>query len=732
MIDILKQELDKRGVFTTPIPKFLTELTKTIANPAIPDKMKLTIAISEVILFCSQFRRNILHPNNSLIPINAISFAISASGTGKDSSVSSIRKTFDDAYEKINEIRNQKAINDAIEKASKDKKANSFDPKVYLGYYKEPLPLFAALSTNEGFIAHLNKLDSDGIGSGYIFSGEFGSDLLTSSTIVPNIQLLSELYDEGKKEVKIIKDNERQSKPIKNLPVSALFMGSQINILFDDTIKNKFKTEFSSKLARRSFFNYNPTLPKLPSFENLSEFLDFEKTLNSQALNTMKSYREAFLNVANTQLGKLGIPIPVSKEANELMTIYKRYNIEQAEKVKNIYPITKIVLNHLYWKALKLSGAFAILRDNSEITEQDYKEAIAFTELLSKDMMEFEIELVKEPYELFSSYVNTALEDNKCFVSLHSLKKLGYITGSTNLTAKIKELAHLCSSYDANGIYKASDRGIEFTKLVTSDIIGISYIKCKGSKEERKQHCASGYIYMETNFSELAEFLKMDIAYTPFNFKNGVRGKENVEGSIKWLALDIDKSDFTDTQMHEILKEFNHHIVRTSDNSNAHKFRVLLELDVPVDLDDISYKKFTLSIAEYLGLDIDPLPKSQIFFSYSGRKVLSITDKNCIEVKPHLINTYENSKKVELNTLSKEQKSALLNDKLTTFRYAFEARQGEGSVSLIRAAKHARDLGMSKDEVLGLMIEINNYWDYPMDTTRFQRDILNQIKRWEF
>ena len=75
---------------------------------------------------------------------------------------------------------------------------------------------------------------------------------------VPNTEFqnnsIIELINERSKEVKIIKARENQSKEVKNLPVSALFMGSQDNLLYDDAIKRKFKTEFTTKLARRSFF----------------------------------------------------------------------------------------------------------------------------------------------------------------------------------------------------------------------------------------------------------------------------------------------------------------------------------------------------------------------------------------------------------------------------------------------------------------------------------------------
>ena len=72
----------------------------------------------------------------------------------------------------------------------------------------------------------------------------------------------------------------------------------------------------------------------------------------------------------------------------------------------------------------------------------------------------------------------------------------------------------------------------------------------------------------------------------------------------------------------------------------------------------------------------------------------------------------------------------MLSSPFDTFRYAFEASQGEGSISLIRAAKHAKDLGMDKEGILNLMEEINSYWDEPMERHRFENTVLNQIRNW--
>lgn len=739
-IENLKNELDKYDVFNTKLPTYMTELANTIPNTDLPYKMKLTVAISYLILYMSEFRRNILISNGSLIPINAISFILAVSGAGKDSAINLMKRNFSKGYKEIDKIRNNLAITKAIEiaKANKSNKLSKREsPDTYLKYYEEPMPLFTAPSTNEGYIQYLNTLDNDRLGSGLIYSGEFATELSSpSQNLVLNFQLLSELYDEGKKEVKVIKDKERQSKEIKNLPVSGLFVSSPDNIIFNETNKKKFRIEFTSKLARRSFFNYNKEddTEKIV-YNEVKDMIEDQIAKQNASLNLRNKYNDIFYSVALYQLSKNNVPLKVSEETDYLMTLYRLYNKENSDKVDTRYPISKLVLAHLYWKALKLSGAIAMLKEKDVIDVEDYVEAIRFVELLNLDMTEFEKDLNKQPYELFKNYANKLPldKDNSCYVSIHELAKNNFLTASGNITTKIKDFVAFVSSCDLENVYTAEEKGITFTKIIKSPTMGISFKECSGDKDTRAKNSSNGFSYSEITFKDLADMLKGDYAYSPFKFINGIRTKTNVEGSIKWIALDVDKSIFTDKQMHEILKEFNHHIVRTSDKSNAYKFRVLLELDSYVKLDDIQYKSFISSISEYLSIDADILPRSQIYFSYKDRDILSVTNQEPLEVRDHLINAYEkNYERVNISAYSTSQKQALLQDLQGTFNYAFEAKDGEGSVSLIRAARHAKDLGMSKDEVLNLMEEINSYWSIPMDRKRFENTILNQIKNWEF
>ena len=51
MYELLRAELEKKDIFSGKMPKYLTDLAKSIPNTRVTEKMKLTIAVSEFICF---------------------------------------------------------------------------------------------------------------------------------------------------------------------------------------------------------------------------------------------------------------------------------------------------------------------------------------------------------------------------------------------------------------------------------------------------------------------------------------------------------------------------------------------------------------------------------------------------------------------------------------------------------------------------------------------------------
>lgn len=729
MLEMLEKSLRDKGVFSGAIPNVLANIMKAIPSQIVPEKMKATIAVTEMMLYASHFKRHIYLWNKSKIPINAISIVLAKSGLGKDSSVNAVRKCFSSGYEIINKKRKDNAKSRAIRLASDDGVENPNDFNTYKKYYREPNPLFLAPSTVEGFIQHLNDLEEEELGAGYTFTGEFGSELSTNSNIIENIRLLAELYDEGNKQVKMLKNRQQQSKEVNNLATSAMFIGSQDNILLDNNIKRVFKTEMITKLARRSFFHYQKETVEQPTYTSVEDMLKVEMALEDNALIAREQVNDLAANIANYNLSKVGQTLEVSDEVRELYYIYQKYNTHLAETIKLQYEVTRLVRMHMQWKALKLSGAIAMFEGSDIIQKKHFIDAITFVEMIDKDILDFEIELSREPYELFALFMHQIAEDNKSYANVHTLKKMGYIQGSSNLQNRLRELCSLASNFDESGVYTYSENGISFERIIRTNACGVSYLFVDGSKESRAKNCNTGYEYGEFSFEALGDMLKQNVAYSPFKFKDGVRGKDNIEGGCKWIALDVDKSIITDRECHTLLQAFTHHIARTSDPNNEFKFRILLELESEINIENAIWKDFIQSISKYLGISVDPLCKSQIFFSYANNEVLSNIAKP-LEVKQHILYAKgQIDTKQEASKITKSELKAIVESPISTFIYAYEAPYGEGSVSLIRAAHHAKDLGMSKDQIIELMYSINDYWEQPMSNDRLENTIINQIRR---
>ncbi len=82
MLDITREELNKYNALSPSTNHYIDLIVETVPVPSVPFSMKATIVVAQLTNFASQFRRNIQLLDGTLVPINAISFIISGSGTG--------------------------------------------------------------------------------------------------------------------------------------------------------------------------------------------------------------------------------------------------------------------------------------------------------------------------------------------------------------------------------------------------------------------------------------------------------------------------------------------------------------------------------------------------------------------------------------------------------------------------------------------------------------------------
>lgn len=750
MLALTKAELDKHNALQPYLNSHIQHVVNAIPFTTVAASMKSVIAATQITAFASQFRRNILLWDGTEVPINAISFVITGSGGGKDSSVHAARKCFSRGYEAI--LNHREKIE--IKRAAQNAILNGEDPaianteEIYKKYMRPQPPVDIMPTTGPGLIQHINDIGKLDVTTGFMYAGEFSDELAYNPDMMEDIKILSELYDIGNKEVKYTKGTEHRSEAISGQAISALFVGSPGHILYDELTKKKFHVAFMSKLARRSWFCYVPTRIPEPEFSSIDEMFDYRMKQDNEALKAREAMADQVMNIVKFGLKSIGTPLQVSEDVRRMFEVYKRYNSDLADTSANQESTSALIRRHLQWKALKLAGAFAIFDLSDEITLTHYVDAIRFCELLDKDMETFEHDLNKAAHERFSDYIRTLVQaDGKAIINVHDLKKNNYI--STVSHTKLQELIHLASGYDTSGIYSIINDGgaIQYEPIIKTEVIGISfkpinttalnravangnYDDIRAAKHDISVTTAYGFEVTDTTFADLGNLLEGDYAYSPFKFRNGTRSKDNIIGGSKWLVLDIDDSPITASEAHFMLSDINHHIALSSDPTNEYKFRVLIELDSSVELSALAWKHFYLGIAEDLALKVDPLPQSQIFFSYADRPILSTLDAQPLEARPYIVRAkeLEASKEHKATSVTPAHKKALLSDKLTTFQYAFDAPNGTGSRSIIRAIYHLRELGGTLDEALELFDEIQDYWEIPFDTHRSEL-MINQIKR---
>ena len=726
---LLEEYVQERTNKLASFPDIIQKGINTIAGE-VPFKLKLAITLSELITFSSHLRKPIRLYDGTLVPTNAIVFALSASGTSKDRSLNTIRKSLGTAYTHLEELRKEYAR----EKAENIALLEGDNVENWQKYYKAPKPLQAGLGTVEGLLHHFADIASNPIGGGSIMTSEVGSELQSNAAMTDIIKAISIAYDLGNIPAKIVKASEHQTDTIKSLPVNALLFGSQEAILFNNDIKNRFKLVFNTQLARRSIFTFTPEPPQKLQIDSIEELYTLREKERKRVLKAQEALNDLTKDlVENTNQE----PLTISDEANKLFDVYLELNALISEDMSAKYPISKLSRKHKQWLALKLAGTYAILHGYEEISEKTYAYAINTVEMLSPDLMAFEQELIKEPYEQLVDLCRYSADEGKYFISLHELRKMSYISGTGPSKSKVAELCKLANSYDQEGEYSIQDSGIAYKQLIKTTEVGVSAkifesaLKGKELKDYMSRNSKDGYETYETDFSELKELLHENAVYTPFAFKDGIRHKDNLINGAKFVVLDIDKSRLTDKEAHFLLSDYNHFIARTSDPDNEFKFRVLLEFDAIVEVDERTWKALLEEIGNELGLIVDILPQSQIFLSFANREILYQLEGKTLSTKTLLerakLRVQEKPKPA--TALPNKEKELRLEDKRETFSFAFEAEKGERSNKLYRALAYAIDLGASAEYIKELAHEINSYWIEPMDQTRLERTLINPALR---
>lgn len=713
-------------------PNIFVEKMKDALYDGTSEDLVELISLTALMSFCSHARVHGESPEKKggKITANIFTFLLSGSGSGKDKTTGLAHSMLDSWYNTMH-AENKIALEDMITKQLMEKFGDNvvqnpdFDEMLEKAVNKVKMPnFFIEAGSANGFIYHLHNLKKYPYGAAWIAETELGSALATANEFATLMPVLAKAFDVGTIPEKAYKTLEAQIPEIKNMPITMLAFADKAGIIWNQNAKKKFVEEMQSRYARRAIFADIPDVARVTEAKTIEEFEEeiFKRTKRKNAAIDWLDLNEP--NIKNNEI-KL-YDAWISKEA--LLEYYGELSAE----VDKTNPLYKKHLSEVHWRALKIAIGFAFLHQETEVTRERFEEGLYYSEKYSKSLKDFEDLLNKETYEYFMLRVEELWDGETLNFKLDKLIKEGFIT-SAGAKTRLKELFHLIQSVNSPFIFQLENNDSEITAVkVVSDKneLGMSYrMLPEGiSKDEKAKMANDGYTYKVTTFEKLANLLSKETSYCPFEFIGGIRKDENiVNESTKVVVLDVDNGEMTYQEAHDILQDFNHHIACTSKGeSSPYHYRIIMELDNAVEISRSDWKRFMTAVTEYLGINkFDNLPRSQIYFGFAGREVLSITDADKLPALELISLMKEKPEPKNHGTKSAKWKREALENDLDTFHYAWNKKpEISRNLTLYKVMKHCRnELEAEYQYTLNLINEINDYWS-PNSLTETQMEKL--------
>ena len=717
----VKTELTKLGIFNKQLPKFIDSFLCGVDTKGIdvPKDIKIAMITFWLSVFATQFKIKVHYRN--IVPLNSLFFVFAPSSTGKDLTYGQIKKLFQEALDIINA-----EIAKRYELLDKDEKSKIPLPSIEIG-----------ISTSEGMLQNIATLNLFGIGEAFIYSGEFTSEFISNPLCAPIFRDLNELVGNGIKNAKQLKDHTKQTARIEGSGLSALLATDISRICMDNNLLTKLRALFQEGLARRS----NIVLIKETSKEEIEDFFEY--------MNTCMEKERQNVTIANKLTQKLkertkeiisknlmGHTYTLDRSCSELMFMYSHYlqrYVNDLEKETTPKETIKLFLLHKKdneFRAVRLASAIAVLKGGTNLKREHLIEAIQLIEYLNEGMFSFEKELNKQIHDLLVEFCNSHNSKTINTYTASDLMRAGFINAKSQLKQSLENLCLLANQSDENSFYETDGRVIKHTKLTEKASYVLSYKELKGIPKEQRHTQISTEFYPREfeSFEAIKEVLSTDCAYCSFTFKDGKRGNANIDGLSSIFVFDIDSSYISYRQFHNLIKEINHHIAKTSDDSNDFKFRVIIELDRKYNLDIKYYSQIRSFIVKtyLLNIPVDKLAISQAYYGYEGREVLSVTDKNKFNLK-FIFDKLQQKKEKELTLKERNEK---LNDKdLTEFAWAINRDVGERNLTLIRVLNQCKDLDASYSKAKEIMEAINNTFENKLTEEELQRTIIPHLDK---
>lgn len=663
----------------------------------------------------ASMRTYIVTQDRGKIPVNAYVCLLGESGMGKGHSINLMeegvvnqfserftKETFPTTAEQsihdeaqANSIKNVSDFEE--EKTKLEKDFNSLGAMPY-SFSEGTGPAYKQIRTK----AQIAK-----IGSLNYMMDELGSNLLAAQEL---FTVCLETYDVGKVKDKITKssnDNVRKEQRTEPVPSNMLIFGTPAKVFNGAKEEQEFISLQETGYARRFTFGVGN---KGTELQHTAEEL-YDLLSSNMASGGISGISDRFGKLAD--IAYANVDIRMDRQQGIQLLQYKLDCEAMADTLAEHEHIRKAELQHRYFKALKIAGAYAFIECTPNITTEQLYAAIKVVE--DSGLAFEEIMARPKPYERLAKYIS---EVGGEVTHADLVAALPFYRGSNSVKSDMLQLAQAWGYRNNIMIKRYMNSNIEFIQgesLKETDLNKLILSYSGG--------LAKGYKAQPAPFNEISKLTQTNgLHWCNHAFTDEHRLEVNAIPEFNMIVLDVDEG-ITLALAKELLEDYAAYFYTTKRHTQTdHRFRVILPMKYHLRLDDKDYKEFMSNIFSWLPFKVDEgtNQRSKKWLSNKG-----IEEYNEGVLFDPLQFIPKSSKNEEY-----QQEVKQLGDFSSTERwFANQMLAGNRNNTLLKFGMLLKDTGLGFAEVEAKLIDFNSKVADPICSDRLQNTVLKSIAK---
>ena len=552
----------------------------------------------------SNMRAKVVTKDRGEIPINIYAISLSPSGESKTFSTN-IMEEITSGYKSIFKEQTLPYIEEKnlVNLANYRSKIKGTDPEeeeqAVKTEYKNlgPMPMDFDSGTTAALKQLRHKMLMSKIGAMSFISDEIGNNLLGNSDLLGTYL---EVYDQGllkQKITKNTKDNLRNEEIFGKVPANMMLYGTPAKLLDGSKTEDEYFSFLLTGYARRCFFGYT-RCSKKDNSKTAEEIYDLLTDTSFTKSIGVLSGKFAQLAAKDNYNRKIIVP----RDVSILLIKYRMH----CEKLSSVLPeheeMRKAELNHRYFKALKLAGAYAFIGGNVQMSEDNLLSAIkmaeesgiAFNNMLNRD----------RNYVKLAKYIATV---GKEVTHVDLTEDLPFYKGTHSAKTDLMQLAIAWGYTNQIVIQSRESNNIEFFKGKTLEKTDLNKLILSYSKD-----IAHNYKNVLSPWDKLYVLSqKPNLNWINHHTESGHRADSDLTDGFNLIVIDVDEGTTIDN-IQTLLSEYTYLIYTTKRHTKAqNRCRLVLPTNYVLNLSKEDFRGFMENVYDWLPFEVDSAPKDR-------------------------------------------------------------------------------------------------------------------------